>query len=205
MFKPLKALREALDSLEAIDLSHVIENDMPRCLNHPHVAITKTCTHAHDGFYNQCLVMGEHTGTHVDASAQTVPWLSERTIETFPATLICGPAVKYDLGRFDLQLGQVVTAAQILQLESEMNDAAGEGEIAILNFSWEKYWRIDGDWKYYAMNEPGLSEDAVRLFMERRVKAVGCDTTSCDMPILSVCRIYWANIANSIVLLKYAI
>ncbi|MBR1820529.1 MAG: cyclase family protein [Clostridia bacterium] len=183
MFERLRALQEVLDGFDAIDLSHTIENDMPRCLNHPHVAITKTCTHEHDGFYNQCLVMGEHTGTHVDAPAHTVSRLSESTIDTYPVTMICGQAVKYDLCRYGLKPGETAGVEEILALESEMGTAVGAGEIAILNFGWEKYWRTDGDWKYFVANEPGLSREAARLFLDRGVKAVGCDTTSCDMPI----------------------
>lgn len=185
MYEALNELTDVLGKFEFVDLTHIIENDMPRCLNHPHVAITKTCTHAHDGFYNQCIVMGEHTGTHVDAPAHTVCNLQNRTIDTLSLTALCGQAVKYDLYKFNTAPGETVSASQILELEKEMGTSAQQGEIAILNFGWEKYWQVNSGWKEFVMNAPGLSEDAARLFMERRVKLIGCDTACCDMPVLN--------------------
>lgn len=78
-----------------------------------------------------------------------------------------------------------MTREDILSLEDEMGDFVGEGEIALLDFGWMQYWACDSCWKHYAMDAPELSEDAVALFMERKVKAVGADTISCDASILN--------------------
>lgn len=60
-----------------------------------------------------------------------------------------------------------------------------EGDIVLLEFGWMQYWNCDSAWKHYAMASPGLSEDAVDLFTERKVKAVGADTIACDTPLMN--------------------
>ncbi|MFA7559974.1 MAG: hypothetical protein WCY61_04530, partial [Sphaerochaeta sp.] len=37
--------------------------------------------------------------------------------------------------------------------------------------------------EYFATNAPGLDEEVTQLFVKRRVRAVGSDTASCDMPV----------------------
>lgn len=176
-------LQRRLDSFDVIDLSHTIERGMPKYPTHPQIVIDPVCTHEHDGYFNQCLVMGEHTGSHMDAPAHTVSSMPDSTIDTVSPTAVCGQAVVYDLGGLGLGAGELVTAADIIALEAKMGDAAGAGEIAVFNFHWEKYWRCDGAWQYYAKNEPGFAKDAVELFRDRAVKAVAFDTMSADMPV----------------------
>ena len=42
---------------------------------------------------------------------------------------------------------------------------------------------MDNTWKYYALNEPGLSQEACALFAERQIRAIGSDTIACDTPV----------------------
>ena len=64
-----------------------------------------------------------------------------------------------------------------------MGDSAREGDVVLLEFGWQKFWKTDANWKYYATNEPGLDEEAVQLFADRKVRAVGSDTIACDTPV----------------------
>lgn len=179
----VEALQKLLIDFDVVDLSHTIENGMPKWPTHPQIVVHQACTHEHDGYFNQCLVMGEHTGSHVDAPAHTVPNRTERTIDTFGPDVICAPAVVYDCRKFELQAGDRLTSEQLLQLERESGHAVKEGEIAIINFGWDKHWSVGPDWQYYSKNEPGLSEDAVELIASRKVRAVAFDNISSDMPI----------------------
>ncbi|MDY3618762.1 cyclase family protein [Agathobaculum sp.] len=181
----ITSLRELLTQCEAVDLSPVLENDIPRWPTHPPLVIQPTVNWKHDGYYCQTVFMGEHTGAHVDAPAHQVSSMMESTIEVYPPDYLCAPAVTYPMHRLNAKPGQRITADQILRLEEEMGDAAGEGEIVLMDFHWFQYWTTSGDWKFYAKNEPGLAEDAVRLFAERRVRAVGSDTIACDTPVIA--------------------
>lgn len=181
----LHTISEAVSACNVVDLSPVLENNIPRWPTHPPLVIQPTVTHAHDGYYCQTMLLGEHTGAHVDAPAHQVSAMMESTIETYPPDCLCGMAVTYPLYRLNAKPGQRITAEQILALEAEMGTAAGEKEIVLLDFHWFRHWTTGTDWKYYAKNEPGLAEDAVRLFAERKVRAVGSDTIACDTPVIA--------------------
>lgn len=185
MGNTIRRFLDLLNEFEVVDLSPTLENDIPRWPTHPPLVIQPTVTHAHDGYYCQTIFMGEHTGAHVDAPAHQVPAMMESTIETYPADYICGRAVVYDLGSLNAKPGQRITREQILGLEERMSVRAGERDIVLLNYDWFRYWTTQGDWKYYAKNEPGLAEDAVALFAERKVRAVGSDTIACDTPVIA--------------------
>jgi len=181
----INKLSEVIRECEMIDLSPTLENDIPRWPTHPPLVINPTVTHSHDGYYCQTLFMAEHTGAHVDAPAHQVAEMMDSTIDIYPANYLCGQAVTYPLHRLNARPGQRVTTQQILELEKEMGTFAGENEIVLLDFHWFEYWTTERDWKYYAANEPGLAEDAVRLFAERKVRAVGSDTIACDTPVIA--------------------
>lgn len=87
--------------------------------------------------------------------------------------MVMGPAVKYDIFRLNAQPGDRITKEQILELENQMGDRAGAGDIVLLDFGYQQYWKLDNTWKYYALNEPGLSEEACALFAERKIRAIG--------------------------------
>lgn len=185
MNETLHKFLELLENFDVVDLSPTLENDIPRWPTHPPLVIQPTVTHAHDGYYCQTVFMGEHTGAHVDAPAHQVPAMMESTIETYPANYICGRAVVYPLWKLNAKPGQRITAQQILNLEAEMGTSAQENDIVLLNYDWFRYWTLKGDWKFYAKNEPGLAEDAVKLFAQRKVRAVGSDTIACDTPVIA--------------------
>ncbi|SCP99470.1 cyclase family protein [Anaerobium acetethylicum] len=180
-----KMLDEYLKNAKVVDLSPTLERGMPKFPTHPQIVIDQSITHEHDGYYCQTINMGEHSGAHVDAPAHMLPEKMNQTVDSFPANMLFGPAIKYDLFRVGAVAGERITKEDILRLEEEMGDAAKEGDIVLLDFGWMKYWSCDSGWKNYAMDEPGLSEDAVALFADRKVKAVGSDTIACDTPMIN--------------------
>ncbi len=185
MTATLDTLAKLISEMDVIDLTPTLENDIPRWPTHPPLVINPTVRHEHDGYFCQTLFMAEHCGAHVDAPAHQVPFMKDSTIETFPANYLLGQAVTYPLYKLNAQPGQRITADQILALEKEMCTAVGKDEILLMDFNWFQYWTTTGDWLYYAKNEPGLSEDAVRMFAERGIRAVGSDTIACDTPVIN--------------------
>ena len=185
MEKKWEVLNKLLQGSKIVDLSPTLEKGMPKFPTHPQVVIDPTITHEHDGYYCQTLNLGEHTGAHVDCPAHMLPSQMDKTVDTYPANMIIAPAVKYQLKKLGLGPGDRATREDILRLEQEMGDAAGEGEIALLDFGWMQYWTCGAGWKNYAMGEPGLDEGAVKLFADRKVRAVGSDTIACDTPMVN--------------------
>lgn len=173
-------LANLFSSMKWVDLSPLLENGIPRWPTHPPLVINPTVTHAHDGYYCQTIFMPEHIGSHVDAPAHIHPHLMHKTIETYPAQYLFGPAVTYPLHRYDLKPGRQITADEVIRLEGEMGDKVGRDEILLLDFGWEDHARNDNMWKDYAYNAPGLHESAARLFYERGIRAAGANTMALD-------------------------
>ena len=176
-------LAQLIGGAKVVDLSPTIEHNMPKWPTHPQIIVDPTITHAHDGYYCQTLVMGEHTGAHVDCPVHILPEMQDKTVDTYEPNMIMGPAVKYDMYRLNAQPGDRITKEQILELEDQMDDRARPGDIVLLDFGYQQYWKLDNTWKYYALNEPGLSQEACALFAERQIRAIGSDTIACDTPV----------------------
>lgn len=178
-------LARTLAGMRAVDLSPRLERGIPRWPTHPHLVIDPTVVHAHDGYFCQTIAMAEHTGSHVDAPAHICADRMEATIDTFAVDHLVAPAVVYDFADRNLGPAQTVDAEDLLALEAKQRVAAGPGDIALVNFGWlQRHWRVDREAWYYARNQPGLSEAAVELLADRRVRAVGLDTIAGESPML---------------------
>jgi kynurenine formamidase len=176
----LTQLHDLMSAADVIDLSPLIENDMPRFPTHPPVVINQTVTHAHDGYYCQTIFMPEHAGAHVDSPYHIHDDLKDRTIEVFPADFLLGPCKVVHLENRDWEPGEYAAAKDILAWEQASGEKIENQDIVLFNFGWlKKYWTTGKDWKWYSMNEPGLSEDASELLLSRKIKAIGSDTVAC--------------------------
>jgi kynurenine formamidase len=171
-----------LSLMRVVDLAPTLESGIPNWPMHPPLVIDKARQHARDGYYCQMIVISEHTGAHVDAPAHIHAHLAERSIDSFPADYLIAPAVLYDFSDRNLQPGDLLTREDIETYEARRGTSVGEGEIALVNFGWmRRYWRTDAQSKWFVTNAPGIAEDAVILFKERGVRAVGCDTVACEV------------------------
>ena len=179
----IETLKELLSGMDYVDLSPLLENDMPRWPTHPPLVINPTVSHDHDGYYCQTVFMPEHIGAHVDSPAHIHANLMDRTIDTFAVHYLFAPAITYPLYRLGMYAGRQADAKEILMLETEISDKAGEGDIVLLNYGWQENAKKDKSWKDFAYNAPGLNESAVKLFYERRIRAVGSDTMTCDQSV----------------------
>jgi len=171
-----------LADMRVVDLAPRLETGIPNWPMHPPLVIDKARQHPRDGYYCQMIVISEHTGAHVDAPAHMHAHLAERSIDSYPANYLIAPAVLYDFDDRDLRPGDLLTRADIEAREDASGVAVGRDEIALVNFGWmRRYWRTDAQSKWFVTNSPGIAEDAVILFKERGIRAIGCDTVACEV------------------------
>lgn len=174
-----------LRGMRVVDLSPTLERGIPNWPMHPPLVIDKAREVERDGYYCQLLMISEHTGTHVDAPVHFHPDLMHMSIDTFPADNLIAPAVVYDFAGRNLEPGELITRAMVEAYEAERGVAVGEGEIALVNFGWmQRYWRTDSRSTWFVKNAPGIHEDAIVLFKDRGIRAIGCDTVACDMAVI---------------------
>jgi kynurenine formamidase len=167
--------------LEIIDLSQEIYAGMPLFSGMPEVEITVHASHEQwEGITDSDvvspavnrLVLGEHTGTHVDALNHMARQYHGQSIETMPLTMFYTEGICLDLshkGRRELiepiDLERALTAAG---LEIKPGDT-------ILLYT-DHYRRAFGtaEWD----NGPGLSSNAARWLGQQRIATFGVETMS---------------------------
>lgn len=127
----------------------------------------------------------EHLGTHIDSPIHFGE--GQATTDAVPLRQLVGPAVVIDIARQcaadrDYQL----SAADIAAWEGA-HGRIPAGAIVLIRTGWAAYWRdrarymgtaASGDVAH--LHFPGVSPEAARILVARRVDGVGIDTASLD-------------------------
>ena len=187
----MTASLEKLDTLSAIvsesrvvDLTPLLENGIPKWPTHPPLVINPTVTHDHDGYYCQSLFLAEHCGAHVDAPHHIHADMPEYTVEHIRPDALIGKCTVVDMSSRGWRPGERATKADVQRALDEKGVDIDKGDIVLVNFGWlKKYWTTSADWKYYAYNQPGFSEDAAEYFLEKQIRVLGADTVAVGTPV----------------------
>ncbi|HET8578928.1 MAG TPA: cyclase family protein [Methylomirabilota bacterium] len=122
-----------------------------------------------DPFNIQRLTLASHQGTHVDAPLHFIR--GGRTIDTYGLSELGGPGVV-----LPIMCGpsQAITARDL--------EGAGmgveRGDLVLLATGWDRHFSTDA---YHT--HPYLSDEAADWLLDRRVKMVGVDFFSADLPV----------------------
>ncbi|MBI2901916.1 MAG: cyclase family protein [Planctomycetes bacterium] len=159
-----------------IDLTHVLEPGIPLYPGATPLSIEKKADLEKDGYYVNAFTVGEHTGTHVDAPLHFVPGTA--TVDAIPASRLVGPGVVIDVEAKCGDADYRVTAEDVTEFERR-HGLIPAGAIVLVRTGWAKRW---SDPKAYVndLHFPGLSAEAARVLIDRRVAGVGIDTLSVD-------------------------
>ncbi len=152
--------------MSLIDLTLSIREGMPTYPAHwhPRVEINQLGRIGIEGRETRRLVMGTHTGTHVDAPRHFIE--GGATIDEIPLDRLCGPASMVDL--CDCSENLVISDKRLAE--------AAPRPVMVLRFGWDKHW---GTMAYYH-GHPYLSGPAVKLLISRGCKVLAMDTPSPD-------------------------
>lgn len=155
-----------------IDLSMTIEEGMQTfCAHwHPFVEITQMGRHGIENRETRKLVLGTHTGTHMDAPRHFVR--DGETAENISLDCLVGPATVLDFS----------TAADFKELHPEdLEKAIGSysKERLIFRFDWDA--RALGTNRYYT-DHPFLSEQACEWLVHNGCRLIALDTPQPDNP-----------------------
>jgi len=155
-----------------IDLTHPIRHGMLSfpSPNHPSPEVTVLARHETEGRMTRRLVLGTHTGTHLDAPLHFLP--DGEPVEAIALARLVGPANVANLSGFGA-LAEVSRGA----LERALGGAPRHPRL-LLRFDWSRRF---GDLSFYSQS-PHLSEDACRWLLEEGVNVLGMDTPSPDDP-----------------------
>lgn len=151
-----------------IDLTHIINENMPVYPNTERPKLQTTNTYEKDGFRERLLILGSHTGTHIDAPAHIID--GKPTLDSFPASQFVGKALVIDCR--SLRNGEQITDEHILKYGEKINQA----EFLLFNLGWDKKW---GSNDYFG-DFSCLSDDALNIIIKGNYKGIGFDVISID-------------------------
>lgn len=157
--------------MKVIDLSLPIEEGMMTFPAHWHpvVEVTILGRHGIEGRETRKILLGTHTGTHVDAPRHFVP--GGTAIDEIPLDILIGPATVLDFsGCRSLQEFDVADLKERLGANVPVR--------LVLRTGWSEHF---GAMKFYD-EYPFLSENAARWLVENGVRLIAMDTPSPDNP-----------------------
>lgn len=136
---------------------------------HPFVEITQLGRHGLENRETRKLVLGTHTGTHIDAPRHFIP--GGGTVDQIPLEQLVGEASVLDLSSFGpgMEVGR-----------EDLEYVVGKRPVTrvLLQFNWDRYLGTES----YYNDSPFLSEGAAQWLVDHGCRLLGMDTAMPDNP-----------------------
>ncbi len=159
------------------DLSHPMQNYQPRFSTHTqYFRMMWNRLEDGDRSAHAQLILGEHSGTHVDAPCHF--FVGAKTIDQLPLDRFVGPGRCIDVRH--VEPGHVVSDQDIIQFERRCGSLS-TGDVALFYFGFDVFWGVGKAGRRYSTVWPGVSEAASDILVQRRVRAAGTDAISIDV------------------------
>lgn len=156
---------------EWLDLSHRLNNNLPRVTFFPEPSFRRVMTIPEHPINVTEIRMVVHVGTHVDAPRHF--YVDAPAFHEIPTERLMGPGVVLKIAAAP---HQVITAADLERCGPDVRP----GDIVVLDTGWAQYFGQD---KYE--EHASLSTDAAQWLVDKRVKLVGVDFATPDLAVRS--------------------
>ena len=148
-----------------IDLSQIIENNMPVYPGDIETNLIQTNFLNTDKYNNHRIEIGMHVGTHIDAPMHLTA--SEEYISASSLDSFVGNGCIVD-----------VRNQSVISIKPEYESLVKENSIVLLYTGYDKYYGLP---KYYN-DHPVIDEDFCKFLISKKVKMLGIDMPSPDQP-----------------------
>jgi kynurenine formamidase len=171
------SLRQVIERYEVVDLSHRLEEEMPR----PQVPYGHIPWKRHergDGFNTNMFLVFEHAGTHVDAPVH-LGGVEGPSIDEIPVERWMGDCFVLDMTHKAER--EFVSLDEVKEWEA-VHGEIEEDAMVLFRFGWERRWTTEYgvENQIYLRDNPGISEEVAEYLASRKVKLVGGDTPTID-------------------------
>jgi kynurenine formamidase len=166
-----------------LDLSHNIDTDIPLWPGDPPVEFETVATFDSDGYYLRRFSMGEHSGTHMNASNS---FLADGIgIDEYPVESRVVQAVVMDVREQALEdPDYALSIPDVIEWE-RLHGQVPAGSVVVLYTGWQEKW--DDPVAFFneddegGLHFPGFSPAATRFLLRQRdIGGVGIDTHGVD-------------------------
>lgn len=175
----IEALTATLTEAQFIDLTHPLEEGMPTYPTHTKYFQNRWEAMGDTARMHQ-LILGEHTGTHVDSPSH-FPTDSGATwsIDTLPPLALSGRCLTIHLDPPPAE--QEMVESHVLERWERNHHPIEQGDIVLLDFGWARdRWTTGPAGFAHLTDWPGLARSAAELLRDRGVRAAGTDCVSLD-------------------------
>jgi arylformamidase len=152
------------------DLTQIISKDIPVYPGDPQPDLEPTSIIDKDNCNVTRIIMGSHTGTHVDAQSHFM--IDGNSIDREPVSKFIGESVVIDLSK-RCSIGDGITSAHL----EAYSDLIKDSDILLIYTGSSEYWMKDQNIKY---NFTYLEPCAAQWIADRNIKCVGIDTFSVE-------------------------
>jgi arylformamidase len=153
---------------KAVDLTHDLRNGMPVYPGDPSPSFEPYRSLEKDGVNLTKLVMGSHTGTHLDAPKHFIQ--DGIGIDQIPPSKFIGEAYVADLSK--KRIGSGIVASDLRPIEKHIT----HDDIVACYTGCSEHWEDNSVRRNYTY----LTKDAADYFVSKRVRAVGIDFLSVE-------------------------
>ena len=154
---------------KAVDLTHELHNGMPIYPGDPSPSFVSYATLEKNGVNLTKLILGSHTGTHIDAPRHFIP--NGIGVDQIPASKLVGEAYVADLS--SKPIGSGVTGRD---LRENLEGKIAEDDIVIVYTGCSEHWGEESITSNYTY----LTGNAAEYLVSRKVRAVGIDFLSVE-------------------------
>jgi arylformamidase len=152
------------------DLTQLISKDIPIYPGDPQPDFESSSTIQRDNYNVTRIILGSHSGTHVDAQSHFL--LNGNSIDREPVSKFVGESIVVDLSK-RCKLGDGIAS---VHLES-YSDLIKDTDILLIYTGSSEYWMKDKKIKY---NFTYLEPCAAQWIVDHNIKCVGIDTFSVE-------------------------
>lgn len=143
------------------------------------------------GYDSEVMFLSTHTGTHIDAPSHFISG-ADNIHQVEINRFICKNAL---LLKMEKEANQMITRDDIIESGSDIH----EKDTIIFSTGWEKHYEKDNN---YVSDNPGLSADAAKYLVEKKVNAVAIDGPSIDIGVDSSFTAHKIFLSNDILIIE---
>lgn len=159
--------------LRLYELSHVWNSEAPSYPGQDDVAMKRAVKHSQHGVLAWKVRTSMHTGTHIIAPLYTMQKTSD--LASLPPDVFFGNGLVLDVPKGSFE---VIDAADL-----ENAGSVKEGDIVVINTGW--HHKYSDSLEYYG-EAPGLTENAAKWLVAKKIKMLAVDTPFVDCPLATI-------------------
>src|SRR2546428_12804126 len=147
---------------KAVDLTHELHNGMPIYPGDPFPSFVSYATLEKNGVNLTKLILGSHTGTHIDAPRHFIP--KGIGVDQIPASKLAGEAFVADLSI--KPIGSGVTGRDLREI---LEGKVAEDDFVIVYSGCSEHWGVES----IRANYTYLTEDAADYLVSENIRTLG--------------------------------